>query len=630
MSILRALWRFLVGVKDALVLVVLLIFFIGLWAALSNRAPLSVPSGAALVLNLNGSLVDQARERSPFASLGGGTVTREYQTRDVVRALVNARTDTRIKAIVLQMDTFLGGGQANLPAVGADLDRARAAGTPVYAYATAYTDDSYQLAAHASEIWTNPLGGVFLTGPGGENLYFADALKSLGVTVNVFRVGTYKAAVEPFTRQDSSPEAKAAEQALIDTLWGSYTAEVRAARPRADIAGFLGNLPARVTAAGGDLGQASMSAGLIDKVGSYAALSDALAAKVGKGKEDRPGGYNQIDLNRYLAATKSLLPRGGDAVGVVYVTGNIVDGDAGAGTAGGDTIARLIEDALGDKSLKALVVRVDSGGGSVLASERIRQALALAKARGLPIVASMGPVAASGGYWVSTAADTIFAQPSTITGSIGVFAIIPSFEGTLKRLQIGADGVKSTPYSGSPDLLNGLSPDTRSLLQASVEDIYRRFVALVATARHLTPARVDQIAQGRVWAGTTALQLGLVDRMGGLDAAIAEARRRARLPADSRIVNIEPKARFGFEVLTQLFGRDDGGDQGDDQGARDLVGKLAARRALRLEAATAGALQVIARPSVQAMCAQCWAWNAAPPPIADTLTRAAILARLTR
>ena len=629
MTILRAFWRFLVGVKDALVLAVLVLFFVGLWSALKARAPLSVPGGAALVLDLNGTLVDQARERSPFGSLAGSTATREYRARDLVRAIGNARTDDRIKAIVLQMDTFLGGGQANLTAVGAELDRFRAAGKPVYAYATAYTDDSYQLAAHASEVWANPLGGVFLTGPGGENLYFADALKRLGVTVNVFKVGTYKAAVEPFTRADSSPEARLAEKALVDTLWGNYVAEVRAARPKANIAGFLGSLPARVRANGGDLGKASVEAGLIDKVGSYAALSEVLRAKVGAGEEKRPGAYNQVALKRYVAAIGPGGKSGGDGVGVVYVNGNIVDGDAQAGTAGGDTIARLIEKSMGDNDIKALVVRVDSPGGSVLASERIRQAIASAKARGLPVVGSMGPVAASGGYWVSTADDIIFAEPSTITGSIGVFAIIPSFEGTLKQLHLGVDGVKSTPYSGTPDLLSGLSPDTRALLQASVEDIYRRFVGRVADARHLTPARVDQIAQGRVWAGSTALQLGLVDKIGGLDAAVAEARRRAKLPVDARVIEIEPKSKIGFEWLTRFFETDDPADGSmETDGARDLVGKLAARRAMRLEAGATNAAAMIARPSVQALCASCDAWTRAPARGGGSLLDAAALARV--
>jgi len=610
MRFLRGLWRFLVGVKDALVLVFLLLFFIGVWAAVKARAPLSVPGGSALVLNLNGTLVDQASPRSPFAMFGGGSVTREFQTRDLVRALATARTDSRVKTVVLQLDTFLGGGQANLASVGAELDKVRAAGKPVYAYATAYTDNSYQLAAHASQIWTNPLGGVFFTGPGGTNLYFADALKRLGVVVNVFRVGTYKAAVEPFTRADSSPEAKIAEKALVDTLWASYLAEIGKARPKANVPAFLANLPARVKAAGGDLGQASVDAGLIDKVGSYAALSQQLVKEVGRGREDRPGFYNQIDVGKYLSATKSGDRGSGDAVGIVYVTGTINDGQSQGGSAGGDTIARLIEDALGNKSVKALVVRVDSPGGSVLASERIRQALAEAKAKGLPIVGSMGAVSASGGYWVSTAADRIYADPATITGSIGVFALVPEFEGTLKQLHLGADGVKSTPYSGSPEVLTGLTPDTRALLQASVEDIYRRFLGLVAVSRHMTPATVDKIAQGRVWAGSTALQLGLVDRMGGLDMAIAEARRRAKLPADSRTVDIEPKPRIGFAIFQQLFGSDDGADSSDGA-ARDLVGKIAAVQTMRAEGALLGATHALAHPSAMAMCAECWSWSSA-------------------
>jgi len=616
MRFLRGLWRFLVGVKDALVLVVLLLFFIGVWAAVRARAPLSVPGGSALVLNLNGTLVDQASPRSPFSALGGGTGAREYQTRDLARALANARTDSRIKTVVLQLDTFLGGGQANLATVGAELDKVRAAGKPVYAYATAYTDNSYQLAAHASQIWANPLGGVFFTGPGGTNLYFADALKRLGVVVNVFRVGTYKAAVEPFTRVDSSPEAKVAEKALVDTLWANYTAEVTHARPRANVSAFLANLPARVKAAGGDLGQASVDAGLIDRIGSYAALSQQLVKEVGKGKEDRPGFYNQIDVNKYLATIRSNNAGSGNAVGIVYVTGTINDGRSQGGSAGGDTIARLIEDALGDKSIKALVVRVDSPGGSVLASERIRQALAEAKAKGLPIVGSMGSVAASGGYWVSTAADRIYADPATITGSIGVFALIPEIEGTLKQLHLGTDGVKSTPYSGSPEWLTGLTPDTRALLQASVEDIYRRFLGLVAVSRHMTPADVDKIAQGRVWAGSTALKLGLVDQMGGLDVAIAEARRRAKLAVDSRTVDIEPKPRIGFALLSQLFGSDDSADS-SDSAARDLVGKTAAVQTMRAEGALLGATHALAHPSAMAICAECWSWSGAPAATTD-------------
>ena len=291
-----------------------------------------------------------------------------------------------------------------------------------------------------------------------------------------------------------------------------------------------------------------------------------------------------------------------------------------AGSAGGDTIAKLIEEASADKAIKALVVRVDSGGGSVLASERIRGALAEAKAHGLPIIGSMGPVAASGGYWVSTAADMIFAQPSTITGSIGVFAIIPSFEGTLKTLHIGADGVKSTPYSGTPDVLAGLSPDTRTLLQASVEDIYRRFTGLVAAARHLTPARVDQIGQGRVWAGTTALQLGSCRPDG-------RARRGNRGGAEARApASRQPHHRYRTQAAPRLRVPQSGVRAGRWRGGRARSGRQArADCTQKVAAVAAGALGMIAHPSVQASCAECAAFDPAPPPIAETAVQAAML-----
>lgn len=620
MAILSAFWRFLVGVKDALVLLFLALFFVGLWAALSARAPLTVPSGAALVLNLNGAIVDQEQERSPLAALGDNTnAAREYAVRDLTRAVVKARDDSRIKAIVLELDTFTGGGQANLSTLGSALDAFKKSGKPVYAYATAYTDDSYLLAAHATEIWANPLGGVFLTGPGQQGLYFADALQKLGITVNVFRVGTFKAAVEPFTRSSSSPEAKLAEQALVDTLWGGWKAEVRAVRPEADVEGFIATLPQRIAAAGDDLGRASLQAGLVDRSGAYSDLGDALAKRYGEADDDRAGGFNSIDIEKYLQVIGDGEGGSGSAVGIVEVSGTITDGEAGPGSAGGDTIARLIEKALADDAIKALVLRVDSPGGSVLASERIRAALLLAKARGLPIVASMGPVAASGGYWISTAADVIYAQPSTITGSIGVFAIIPTFEGALGKLAIGTDGVRSTPYSNSPEVLTGLTPQTRAILQSSVQDIYRRFTGLVAQSRRLTPGRVDAIGQGRVWAGSTALQLRLVDKLGGLDAAVAEARRRAKLKVDARVISIRPKSRFGLKWLEQLSRREDD----TQETGRDLVGTLAARATGRTLAVTTRALGTLARPSVQAVCTECWAFGT---PVAATDAKADALA----
>lgn len=607
MRFLGGVWRFLVGVKDALVLLFLLLFFLGVYGALSLRGPgVTVPEGSALVLDMSGTLVDQATERSPFAALApAAPQVPEVQARDLIRAIDRARTDSRVKSIVLELDTFLGGGLANLQSVGSALQRFRAAGKPVYAYSTAYLDDGYFLASQANEVWLNPLGGVLLTGPGGSNLYFKNALDRLNINVNVFRVGTYKSAVEPFTRTAASPEAKAADQALVDSLWGTYVLGVRAGRPAADLPAWIASLPARIEAARGDQAKAALDARLIDKVGSEADFGRRIATLVGRGDESKPGFFNGIDHRDYLAATDTA-QRGG-AVGVVYVAGNIIDGEAPPGQAGGDTIAQKIAEAAADSSIKALVVRVDSPGGSVTASEKIRQALVEAKRSGKPVIASFGPVAASGGYWIATAADEIVAQPSTITGSIGVFAIIPTFERTLKNLGIGTDAVRSTPYSGQPDLLTGISPDTRVILQAGVADMYGRFLTLVSTARRLPVQRVDAIAQGRVWAGSQALQLGLVDRIGGLDVAVERARARAKLPADARTVDVEAQPPLALRLLSRMF------RPSQDQGAsaRDPFAKLAATGQLRLAGAVGEAMAVAQGPTMQAHCLGCLAY--APP-----------------
>jgi len=617
MALLRGTWRVLVGVKDALVLLLLLLFFVGLWGVLHHRSALSVPNGAALVLDLDGPVVDQPSMQSPLAlASGNGNAQRQIAVRDIIRAVDRARTDDHIKLIVLDLDAFIGAGQANLQSMATSLQAFRKAGKPVYAYATAYTDASYYLAAQANKVTINPLGGVLLTGPGGPNVYFKKALDKLDIDVNVFRVGTYKSAVEPFLRSDASPEAKAAEQALVDSLWGTYAADVHAARPAADVNAVLANLPARIAASNGDLAKQAVASGLVDQISTSVDFGRGIAAVVGRGTDKREGSFNAIPLARYLAATDS--KQSGDGVGIVYVSGMIVDGEAAPGTAGGDTISGLIAKALTDEHIKALVLRVDSPGGSVLASERIREALMVAKGKGLPIVASFGPVAASGGYWVSTAADVVYAQPSTITGSIGVFAVIPTFNRALTALGVGTDGVKSTPYSGDPDILRGLTPDTKLILQASVEDIYRRFTGLVATARKLPVTRVDEIGQGRVWSGKTALDLKLVDGLGGLDLAVAEARRRAKLPADARTIDIERKPTLIAQFLANAMSPNDD-ENSNAQAARDPFGATARLGQARVLAALGAASAVATGPTIQATCLAC---TSLLPPRADDIARA--------
>jgi protease-4 len=398
-----------------------------------------------------------------------------------------------------------------------------------------------------------------------------------------------------------SPEARANAQQLADALWQTWRQNVGQARPRAQLAAYSTD-PARfIAAAGGDMARAALNAGLVDHVGDRTRFGQRMAELAGAADEDVPGSYRTV---RYGAWIDEHPPTHADGrIGVLTVAGLIVDGNAGPGTAGGETIARNLERGLESGRLKALVVRVDSPGGSVLASERIRRAILSARSRGLPVVVSMGSVAASGGYWIATAGDMIMAEPSTITGSIGVFAVLPSFQGTLQKLRIGADGVGTTPLSGQPDLLRGFSPEADRLLQMGVESTYRRFVSLVSRARRMPPARVHELAQGRVWAGGAARQLGLVDRFGSLDDAIAEAARRAEIdPDDARPVFLEEGPDFLTRLLTA--GADD-----DDAAARDAFARLARRSEAMVERAIHDARGLLAGPAIQARCLEC-------PPVA--------------
>src|SRR5918998_1387149 len=567
MKFVRAIWKLLVGIKDALVLLFMVLFFALLYAGLSAR-PQPVGEGV-LAFDLDGAVVEQPAVASFSELAAGGTGLKQFRLRDLVATLDEARTDDRVKAVALDLDGFLGGGQAAMSDLSDALRRVRAWGRPVVAYATGYTDDSYQLAAAASEVWLNPLGVVAIVGPGGSNLYFRGLLDKLGVTANVYRVGTYKAAVEPFERNDMSPEAEQNYRALGGALLETWRDSVVRARPKAKVDPYLRDLAGAVDAAGGDMARAALAAGLVDKLGDRRGY-EARLAQLGGEDDDAPGGFSAIKLKSYIA--DRALDKGDGTIGVVTVAGEIVDGKAAEGTAGGDSIAMAIEEGLRQGGLKALIVRVDSPGGSVLASERIRQASLAAKADKLPVVVSMGSVAASGGYWVATPADYILAEPSTITGSIGVFGVLPSFQGSLAKLGIGADGVKTTPLSGEPDLLRGPSPEVNRVLQASVESIYRRFLGIVSQSRGKPPADIDRIAQGRVWDGGTARQLGLVDGFGGMEEAIAKAAQLAKLDAGERGLRYLERPQSLTDSLVEMLSSDDLDDGGAPEDALAAIG----------------------------------------------------------
>ena len=596
MKFVAAIWKLLVGIKDALVLIVMLFFFAGLYGALSAR-PAAVKDGV-LDLDLNGAVVEQPA-RAGWSDIAEGSRSQEYRLRDLVAALDQARDDSRVKAVALDLDGFTGGGQTAMGDLADAVRRVRSAGKPVIAYATGYTNDSYQLASAASEIWLNPLGAVLVTGPGGTHLYYKGLLDKLGVTANVYRVGTYKSAVEPFIRNDMSPEAKQNYTALDQAELESWRQSIHQSRPKANVDAFLQNMNGVIASSGGDMAKAAVAAGLVDRIGERADF-EARLAQLG-GKENAGADtFPKIRLASYIADKVNQKPRG--PIGVVTVAGMIVDGKGGAGNAGGDTIAKQINDGVRN-GVKALVVRVDSPGGSVLASERIREALMQARSKNIPVVVSMGNVAASGGYWVSTPANFIYAEPSTITGSIGVFGVIPSFQGTLQKLGVGADGVKSTPLAGEPDLLKGPSPEANQLIQSGVNAMYARFLSIVAQSRHKTPQQVDAIAQGRVWDGGTAHQIGLVDGFGGMQEAINKAGELARLgPNDRGIRYLEPPKSFREQLLETLANqqKDD-----DTTSTGDAFAMLAQQPQQQLAAALVEVRSILSGPSIQARCLEC-------------------------
>ncbi len=597
----RKVWSILVGIKDGFALAFLLLFFWALYAVLTARPNPGLVREGALLLKLDGAVVEEPARIDPFQLLlAQSAPMREYRARDLVRGIEAAASDERIKAVVLDLDKFTGGGQVNLAQVGAALDKVRAAKKPVLVHAVAYGDDAMLLAAHASEVWADPLGGAIIAGPGGSRLYYKTLLDRLKVKAHVFKVGTYKSAVEPYFRDDQSPEAEENLREVYAGLWGAYRADVTKARPKVQFDAVTKDPVAWIAAAQGDLGQAALNAGLVDKLGDKTAFGLRVAKLVGEEPGSTPGTFQHTPLDPWLASLSE--ETAGKPIGVVTIAGEIVDGDAGPGQAGGDRIARLLDEAL-DDNLSALVVRVDSPGGSVLASERIRTAILRHKAKGIPVVVSMGNLAASGGYWVSTPGTRIFAEPATITGSIGIFGVIPTFEGTLADWGVTPDGVRTTALSGQPDLFGGLTPEVEALIQANIESGYRRFIGLVGQSRGKTPEQIDAIGQGRVWDGGTARQIGLVDQFGGLEDALGYAAKAAKLGDGEWHAQYLGDEEGAFEsLLVQMLRGDEDEDTAVQAGIAGLVvsdqKELAGRLAHDLGLLLGGS-------GVQAYCLEC-------------------------
>jgi len=535
MSFARSVWRLLVGIKDGLALLFLLLFFTLVFAALAaSPNPAQVRDGA-LLLKLEGAIVEEVSAVDPIAALLSQSLpTREYAARDLVRAIDEAAGDERISAIALDLSTFLGGGQVNVKEVAEALARFRTAGKPITAYAVAYSDDAMTLAAQADEIWVDPMGGVAIRGPGGTMLFYKEALDRFNVNAQVYQVGTFKGAGEPYTNTQMSPEFRENTETYIGQIWDEYRAHIQQARASVDFDAITTGLVDLAQEHDGDMAQVALAAGFADKIGTGDEWGEHVAQLAGEDEWDEsPGAFAHTSLDAWLAHTAPEPSSGGcgsdkGQIGVITASGEISDTDVGPGSAGAARITRLLDNALND-DLAALVVRLDTPGGTVTGSEAIRRSILNYKDKDIPVIVSMGNYAASGGYWIATTGDQIFAEPETLTGSIGIILAIPTFEDLLAEYGVNAEQIGVTPLSGQPDILGGFSPETEQLLQLETAAIYDRFLNLVSSSRSVTTQRADELAQGRVWTGGSARQLGLVDQFGNLDNAIAYAAGQAGL-----------------------------------------------------------------------------------------------------
>ncbi|EMM5415716.1 signal peptide peptidase SppA [Citrobacter amalonaticus] len=541
----RTLWRFIAGffkwtwrllnfVREMvlnLFFIFLVLVGVGIWMQVSSNNTSDKVGRGALMLDISGVIVDKPSSTSRLGVLSrqllGASSDRlqENSLFDIVNTIRQAKDDRNITGIVMDLKNFAGADQPSMQYIGKALREFRDSGKPVYAVGDNFSQGQYYLASFANKIWLSPQGSVDIHGFATNGLYYKSLLDKLKVSTHVFRVGTYKSAVEPFIRDDMSPAAREADSRWIGELWQNYLNTIAANRqiPAEQVfPGAQGVLDA-LTKADGDTAKYALDSKLVDALLSSAEVEKALTKQFGWSKAEN--NYRAISYYDY---TLNPPADTGSAIGVVFANGAIMDGEETPGNVGGDTTASQIRDARLDPKVKAIVLRVNSPGGSVTASEVIRSELAAARAAGKPVVVSMGGMAASGGYWISTPASYIVANPSTLTGSIGIFGVINTVENSLDSIGVHTDGVATSPLADI-SLTKALPPEAQQMMQLSIENGYKRFITLVAQARKSTPEQIDKIAQGHVWTGQDAKANGLVDSLGDFDDAVAKAAELAKL-----------------------------------------------------------------------------------------------------
>lgn len=557
-GLLIGIWRGLDALRKVLHLILLLALFILIVSALRYGAP-RVPRTAALVVHPRGRLVEQLSIDPLERAIGQarGQADGETSLWDLVDSIRSAATDPRIKVLYLELDDFDGAdGLPPLQELASAIGAFRASGKKVIAFATTYMRDQYYLAAQADEIYLDPLGYVLIDGYGRYPIYYKNLLDKLGVDVNVFRVGQYKSAVEVFTRTNMSPQDREESLGYLNAMWASYQKGVTSARhlPADAVRQYIDSLPQTVSDAHGATAQVALHAGLITAIATRQQVEKRLKQLVGS--DDSDSRFHGFAASDYVRIAHDRMNRANSArerVGVIVAAGDIVDGSQPPGTIGGDSLAKLIREAREDDDIRAVVLRVDSPGGSVNASDEIYQELEALEAAGKPLVVSMGTYAASGGYYISSPAREIWASPATITGSIGIFAVIPTFGRTLGKIGVDVDGVGTTPLSGMMQLDRPLTDAARTLLQSFVDHGYDEFLARVAAGRHKTADQVNEIGQGRVWAGADAVKIGLVDHLGSFEDAVAAAARLAKLTR-YRVQFIEPQLSLAEQLALEMQG----------------------------------------------------------------------------
>ena len=556
----KAIWNFITAVKNAtgnilfLGLLGLIIF------AIASRQSSQVPESAIMILDPEGIIVEQKRAVDPFEQFLAGDSMEDEETlsRDIIDSLQLATEDERIKGVALDLSKLGGGSLSIYGEISEAIELFKESGKPVYAFATGYAQSQYYLASFADKIYVDSdshpfLGGVFLQGFGSYPLYMKAAIDKLSISLHVMKAGVYKDAAETLTRDSMSDYSRESSQLLVDTLWGHYLsgiADQRGLTPD-EVSNYIANYADILAANDADFNQVAIDRGLIDASLSRVEWRTEMQELAGVTGDT----YNHIGYRSFLAATRPPVPVEDpttDKVAVIVAKGPIYDGDQPPGTVGGDSLAKLIREARNARTVKAIVLRVDSPGGSASASELIRSELSLTQATGKPVVASFSGVAASGGYWIASTANRIFASDSTITGSIGVFAVFPTVDQSLARLGLHADGVRTTPLSGSFASTLPINPVFKQTLEMSVERTYQKFLSIVAEGRQMSVEDADKIAQGRVWTGDQALEHGLVDAIGGLDDAVESAAMLADL-GDYDVVYLEKQLSPRDQLLQQIL-----------------------------------------------------------------------------